>query len=92
VTYQEWTQDGVMRQPIYVGWLREDKPPRSVHRENPEPVSEALERDEQPKSKRPHQAGARALKKSRKKNTSAKRAPSDVRPTLTNLKATPKAI
>jgi bifunctional non-homologous end joining protein LigD len=37
VTFQEWTQDGRMRQPIFVG-LREDKPPTAVRREKAEPV------------------------------------------------------
>jgi bifunctional non-homologous end joining protein LigD len=32
VAFQEWTNDGRMRQPIFVG-LREDKPARSVRRE-----------------------------------------------------------
>jgi len=34
VTFREWTQDGIMRQPIFVG-LREDKPARDVRREIP---------------------------------------------------------
>ena len=34
VTFQEWTHDGRMRQPIFVG-LREDKDPRDVRREIP---------------------------------------------------------
>ena len=32
VSFQEWTADGVMRQPIFLG-LREDKPARAVRRE-----------------------------------------------------------
>lgn len=36
VKFQEWTQDGVMRQPIFLG-LREDKPARSVRREGRAP-------------------------------------------------------
>jgi bifunctional non-homologous end joining protein LigD len=32
VSFQSWTDDGIMRMPIFVG-LREDKPARSVHRE-----------------------------------------------------------
>jgi bifunctional non-homologous end joining protein LigD len=39
VSFQEWTEDDVMRQPIFVG-LREDKPAHSVHREEPQPVQE----------------------------------------------------
>jgi bifunctional non-homologous end joining protein LigD len=34
VMFQEWTADGTMRQPIFLG-LREDKPATSVHREEP---------------------------------------------------------
>jgi bifunctional non-homologous end joining protein LigD len=34
VSFQEWSDGGRMRQPIFVG-LREDKPPESVHREQP---------------------------------------------------------
>jgi bifunctional non-homologous end joining protein LigD len=37
VTFQQWTEDGIMRQPIFVG-LREDKPPHNVHREFPQPL------------------------------------------------------
>jgi len=36
VSFGEWTDDGVMRHPIFVG-LREDKPPRLVRRESPIP-------------------------------------------------------
>lgn len=35
VAFKEWTGDGHMRQPTFVG-LREDKPPRDVHRETPQ--------------------------------------------------------
>ena len=37
VRFHEWTGDGVMRQPIFLG-LREDVPPRAVHRERPKEV------------------------------------------------------
>ncbi len=40
VTFQEWTHDGKMRQPIFVG-LREDKSPRAVRRETPQPATDA---------------------------------------------------
>jgi bifunctional non-homologous end joining protein LigD len=39
VNFQEWSSGGRMRQPIFVG-LREDKPARSVHREEPTPVDD----------------------------------------------------
>lgn len=35
VKFAEWTKDGHMRQPIFVGW-REDKSPRTVQREMPQ--------------------------------------------------------
>jgi bifunctional non-homologous end joining protein LigD len=43
VRFSDWTQDGLMRQPIYMG-MREDKDPKDVHRELPLPVAEALAR------------------------------------------------
>jgi bifunctional non-homologous end joining protein LigD len=47
VAFQEWTQDGIMRQPIYLG-LREDKTARSVHRERAKPVGTVLDEREAP--------------------------------------------
>jgi bifunctional non-homologous end joining protein LigD len=44
VTFQEWTGDGRMRIPIFVG-LREDKPAHSVRRERAEDVGDALEKE-----------------------------------------------
>lgn len=41
VVFQEWTEDGIMRQPIFVG-LRVDKPAHAVHREKEEALDEAL--------------------------------------------------
>ncbi len=41
VTFQEWTSDGIMRQPIFLG-LRDDKPARSVQRERPARTSATL--------------------------------------------------
>lgn len=41
VRFQEWTTDGLMRQPIYLG-LREDKPARSVRRERAAPAPRSL--------------------------------------------------
>lgn len=40
VEFQEWTEDGRMRQPIFIG-LREDKPARQVRREKPAPRPDA---------------------------------------------------
>lgn len=39
VKFQEWTQDGIMRQPIFLG-LREDKPARAVRREEARPLAD----------------------------------------------------
>ena len=39
VKFAEWTSAGLMRQPVFVG-MREDKNPRSVKRELPEPPKE----------------------------------------------------
>ncbi|MBV9122007.1 MAG: DNA ligase D [Planctomycetes bacterium] len=39
VSFQEWTQDGLMRQPIFLG-LREDKIPQDVRREESRPGEE----------------------------------------------------
>lgn len=41
VSFQEWTRDGIMRMPIFVG-LREDKLAKDVRREEPEQLREAL--------------------------------------------------
>lgn len=38
VSFLEWTNEGIMRQPIFMG-LREDKKSQEVVRENPKPVS-----------------------------------------------------
>ncbi len=37
VSFKEWTSDGIMRQPIFVG-LRDDKPAAQVRREKPAPT------------------------------------------------------
>jgi bifunctional non-homologous end joining protein LigD len=61
VTFQEWTQDGRMRQPIFVG-LREDKPARAVRREKPRPVEAVLPADggDGPRPQHKAKPGARA--------------------------------
>jgi bifunctional non-homologous end joining protein LigD len=41
VRFSEWTDEGLMRQPIYIG-LREDKNPRDVTREIPDSTSRIL--------------------------------------------------
>jgi bifunctional non-homologous end joining protein LigD len=39
VRYSNWTRDGLLRHPAFLG-LREDKPARNVHREQPAPVAQ----------------------------------------------------
>jgi len=41
VAFQEWTSDGIMRMPIFLG-LRDDRNPREVKRELPQPLPQAL--------------------------------------------------
>jgi bifunctional non-homologous end joining protein LigD len=41
VRFQEWTQDDIMRMPIFLG-IREDKPARAVTREPVKPVRQAV--------------------------------------------------
>jgi bifunctional non-homologous end joining protein LigD len=47
VRFQEWTGDGRMRQPIFVG-LREDKPARQVKREKELPASKVADKKSGP--------------------------------------------
>ncbi|MEW5974362.1 MAG: DNA ligase D [Acidobacteriota bacterium] len=47
VTFQEWTSEGVMRAPVFVG-LRDDKAARSVHRELPTAIKDRATEREQP--------------------------------------------
>jgi bifunctional non-homologous end joining protein LigD len=42
VSFQEWTDDGLMRQPIFLG-LRHDKKPQDVRRERPQHLSDKTE-------------------------------------------------
>jgi bifunctional non-homologous end joining protein LigD len=48
VKFQEWTSDGRMRQPIFVG-MREDKPAREVHCEDSKPAAAVLDPAPEPK-------------------------------------------
>jgi bifunctional non-homologous end joining protein LigD len=41
VKFQEWTSDGSMRQPIFLG-LREDKKPTEVYKETPKPTKKII--------------------------------------------------
>jgi bifunctional non-homologous end joining protein LigD len=51
VVFQEWTQDGHMRQPIFVG-LREDKRAEQVRRELEQPIADAVQQEERASGKR----------------------------------------
>jgi bifunctional non-homologous end joining protein LigD len=84
VVFQEWTQDGVLRQPIFVG-LREDKPARLVTREQLEPVSEALGNADKSPAQASRRSGAKTSKKRTKDNSRSERSIGDAQPTLTNL-------
>jgi bifunctional non-homologous end joining protein LigD len=41
VAFQEWTQDGIMRQPIFLV-LREDQAPHAVKREMPKALPDSI--------------------------------------------------
>jgi bifunctional non-homologous end joining protein LigD len=51
VSFQEWTDDGILRQPIFVG-LRDDKPATAVRREEARPVRAAVAAAERPQRRR----------------------------------------
>ncbi|MCL5102784.1 MAG: DNA ligase D [Armatimonadetes bacterium] len=42
VKYAQWTDEGILRQPVFLG-LRTDKPPREVVREKPEEAADLIE-------------------------------------------------
>ncbi|HZU34455.1 MAG TPA: DNA ligase D, partial [Gemmataceae bacterium] len=65
VAFQEWTQDGIMRQPIFIG-LREDKDARAVRRELPRSVAVAASENgeagqRKPKARADSRARGKAL-------------------------------
>lgn len=76
VSFQEWTSDGVLRQPVILG-LREDKSARSVHREIETPVDEEI--NVKANSRKP------AAKHRSKEPTAARSKSSGTEPALTNL-------
>jgi bifunctional non-homologous end joining protein LigD len=82
VSFQEWTNDGSMRQPIFLG-LREDKAAHAVRREAPNKVifeKVAPDTSKPQKSKSVQTASSRVLKS---KKASAAALPAE--PTLTHL-------
>lgn len=70
VKFAEWTDDGQMRQPIFIEF-REDKKPEEVIKENALPTNQALKEDDQ------------VVKSKKSKNTNANVDPTTVQ--LTNL-------
>jgi bifunctional non-homologous end joining protein LigD len=69
VAFQDWTQEGIMRQPIFLG-LREDKLAREVKRELPKSLPETTQRNSPSKSRAKHSSPQRKRGK-----VSAKSAP-----------------
>ena len=62
VKFAEWTRDGVMRQPVFLG-LRDDVYPRDVHREQPRDADRESARGEaaaKPAARKPAAKSARA--------------------------------
>jgi bifunctional non-homologous end joining protein LigD len=75
VKFAEWTRDGVMRQPVFLG-LREDVNPRDVHREQPKDADRESARAEvaaKPAAKEPPAKSARARSASSARVKVAKR-------------------
>lgn len=72
VAFQEWTDDGAMRQPIFLG-LREDKPPRKVRRELPKVIEpeKSIAKGENSQSRTP------ASKINKRKVSKTKSSPQD---------------
>ncbi len=71
VRFREWTSDGKMRQPIFLG-LRDDRSPRAVRRERPKPVSQVLEETPPPRPR-----GARSKSGRAAASAARPRAPAD---------------
>jgi bifunctional non-homologous end joining protein LigD len=64
VAFQDWTQDGILRQPRYLG-MRQDRDPKTVVREEPEHTEDVVKKA---KRGRPAAAKASAKKKSAEKS------------------------
>jgi bifunctional non-homologous end joining protein LigD len=60
VAFQDWTQDGILRQPRYLG-LREDKDPASVKREVPAPTEEVVKKKPAARSSKRNQMPTAAI-------------------------------
>jgi bifunctional non-homologous end joining protein LigD len=86
VRFQDWTDDGVMRFPIFIG-LREDKPAHAVHREEieaaPKPIAPKHENDAMPQQQETSEKKQPPAVP--EQTTHAGTAPANRRPILTNL-------
>lgn len=71
ISFSEWTEEGHMRQPIFMG-LREDKNPKEVVREIPEDVANTVEEpSKMPKAKKGATAGKKEKADADKKTKSS---------------------
>jgi bifunctional non-homologous end joining protein LigD len=59
VAFQDWTQDGILRQPRYLG-LRQDRDPKTVVREEPAHTEEVVDSGAGQAAKQPAQRRSRA--------------------------------
>jgi bifunctional non-homologous end joining protein LigD len=75
VAFQDWTQDGILRQPRYLG-LRQDRDPQTVIREEPAHTEEVVKGDAHGKAKGKSKGKAKA-KAASTKSAPAKRTPKD---------------
>jgi bifunctional non-homologous end joining protein LigD len=83
VKFQEWTEDGSMRQPIFLG-LREDKEARAVHRETAISAEEVLENESETFMPTPTR-GARSSANGRQAKRGSRKPARLPEPPLTNL-------
>ncbi|MEO7426734.1 MAG: non-homologous end-joining DNA ligase, partial [Fibrobacteria bacterium] len=72
--FAEWTEDGLMRQPIYMG-LRPDKDPKACVRESAQPLDKLKKEARPAKIPVPEKKGTALAKKSAEKEGSKKEGP-----------------
>jgi bifunctional non-homologous end joining protein LigD len=58
VAFQDWTQDGILRQPRYLG-LRQDRDPKTVVREEPAHTEDVVKQSAKPKAAKRAKTAAR---------------------------------
>jgi len=83
VRFQEWTQDGRMRQPIFLG-LRDDKEARTVVRERPKSLDETATKPSS-RAKRAAKSPSSKARSTTRKKSARKTTASVGEPELTNL-------